>query len=147
MTGVQTCALPIYVSQFALDHFVPRSYVANDEIWNLTPMDSRLNSSKNNKLPDWNRYFDRMADNQYYLYKMVFSYPAVHTMFEKCRRDNLNAVWATETLFIKGNTESQFKYILEHNLKPLYEAALLQGYCRWQIPEKLLDRVQNNLES
>lgn len=26
------------IEEFDLDHFVPRSYVSNDELWNLTPM-------------------------------------------------------------------------------------------------------------
>lgn len=40
------------IDEFDLDHFVPRSYVSNDELWNLTPMTKSLNSSKNNKLPE-----------------------------------------------------------------------------------------------
>ena len=36
------------LKSYDLDHFVPRSYIANDELWNLTPMEKRLNSSKNN---------------------------------------------------------------------------------------------------
>lgn len=30
----------------SIDHFVPRSYISNDELWNLTPMSKSLNSSK-----------------------------------------------------------------------------------------------------
>ena len=41
----------ITASRFDLDHFIPCSYVANDELWNLIPMERRLNSSKSNKLP------------------------------------------------------------------------------------------------
>ncbi len=39
------------------DHFVPRSYISNDELWNLTSMRKSLNSSKNNKLPAWDEFF------------------------------------------------------------------------------------------
>ena len=38
------------IQHFDLDHFVPWSYVANDELWNLIPMEKRLNSSKNNNV-------------------------------------------------------------------------------------------------
>ena len=113
--------------QFDLDHFIPWSYITNDELWNLTPMDARLNSSKSNKLPEWNAYFSALADNQYFLYQMIFSNELVRKQFEKCRRDNLNAIWATESLYVEGNSEEQFRIILEHNMKPLYESARLQG--------------------
>ena len=37
----------IPLDALSLDHFVPRSYISNDELWNLTPMRRSLNSSKN----------------------------------------------------------------------------------------------------
>ena len=118
-------------NQFDLDHFIPWSYVTNDELWNLTPMDGRLNSSKSNKLPKWEAYFRSLAKNQYFLYEMIFSNELVRKQFEKCRRDNLNAIWAAESLYVEGNSEEQFRNILEHNMKPLYESARLQGYELW----------------
>ena len=42
---------PIVTRQYDVDHFIPWSFVMNDELWNLMPMDSSLNSSKSNKLP------------------------------------------------------------------------------------------------
>lgn len=124
-------------NQYDLDHFIPWSYVTNDELWNLTPIDKRLNSSKSNKLPEWNPYFQSLADNQYFLYQMIFSKELVRKQFEKCRRDNLNTIWASEELYVEGNSESRFKKILEHNLKPLYEAARLQGYELWNLSDKM----------
>ena len=34
----------------SIDHFVPWSYVANDEIWNLHPTTRSINSAKSNNL-------------------------------------------------------------------------------------------------
>ena len=119
--------------RFDLDHFVPWSYIANDELWNLAPMSGRLNSSKSNKLPDWETYFPLLANKQYFLYKTVFSNYVVRDQFEKCRKENLNAIWAAESLYIEGNSEERFKSILEHNLKPVYELAQLQGYDIWKL--------------
>lgn len=48
---------PINVKQYDVDHFIPWSFVMNDELWNLMPMDSSLNSSKSNKLPKWDPFF------------------------------------------------------------------------------------------
>ena len=63
---------------------------------------------------------------------MIFSRELVRKQFEKCRRDNLNAVWAAETLYVEGNSGERFRDILEHNLRPLYESAKLQGYELWK---------------
>lgn len=127
------------IERYDLDHFVPRSYIANDELWNLTPMSKNLNSSKNNKLPSWDKYFKAFAENQYYLYHLIFCENNVsgnsilQKKFEKCRSHNLNSIWASESLYIKGNNKEQFINILDHNLKPVYDAAKLQGYNLWRI--------------
>ena len=122
----------IDIRQSDLDHFIPWSFVANDELWNLIPMEKRLNSSKSNRLPVWDLYFKNMAALQYQLYLAVFQYPRIRKEFEKCRRDNLNSIWASETLYIEGNSEKRFTDILEHNLRPIYDSAYLQGYGLWK---------------
>ncbi len=129
----------IELDALSIDHFVPRSYISNDELWNLTPMSKTLNSSKNNKLPSWEEFFEPFAKYQYYLYNLVYPTDSqkrsgvLIDKFEKCRKNNLNAIWATETLYIPGNSDSQFFNILSHNLRPIYEAAQLQGYDTWRI--------------
>lgn len=44
----------------------------NDELWNLMPMDASLNSSKSNRLPKWNPFFQNFAKNQYLMYQMIY---------------------------------------------------------------------------
>lgn len=123
----------------SIDHFVPRSYISNDELWNLTPMSKTLNSSKNNRLPVWNEFFEPFACYQYYLYSLIFPTdvsmrsPILIDKFQKCRKNNVNAIWASETLYVAGNSNVQFMNILRHNLKPIYEAAHLQGYDMWKV--------------
>lgn len=129
----------IPIEDLSIDHFVPRSYISNDELWNLTPMRRSLNSSKNNKLPSWDEFFAPFAQYQFYLYGLVFpeektsQSEILEKKFNKCRRNNLNAIWATEKLYIPGNSSMQFMNILEHNMKPIYDAARLQGYDTWKI--------------
>lgn len=129
----------IPIETLSIDHFVPRSYISNDELWNLTPMRRSLNSSKNNRLPSWDEFFEPFARYQFYLYGLIFpENPAkcsqvLISKFEKCRKNNLNAIWASENLYIPGNSDIQFVNILNHNLKPIYEAAQLQGYDTWKI--------------
>ena len=123
----------------SIDHFVPRSFISNDELWNLTPMSKVLNSSKNNRLPVWDEFFEPFARYQFYLYSLIFPTDmskrssVLVDRFEKCRKNNVNAIWASETLYIAGNSDIQFINILSHNLKPIYEAAQLQGYDMWKV--------------
>lgn len=124
------------IDEFDLDHFVPRSYVSNDELWNLTPMAKKLNSSKNNKLPE-RRYIKDFVEYNYYLYSLIFANgnkdqaAILKQYFDRCENQHLNAIWATEKLYILGNTKEQFGNILEENLSLVYDSAKLQEYEEW----------------
>lgn len=126
------------IDEFDLDHFVPRSYVCNDELWNLTPMKKKLNSSKNNKLPG-RRYIKDFVQYNYYLYSLIFANrnkdqaTFLKYYFDRCENQHLNAVWATEKLYIPGNTKEHFSNILEENLSLVYDSAKLQEYEEWVI--------------
>lgn len=51
-------------SDYHLDHFIPYSFVAHDLIWNLVPINSSFNNSKNNKLPILDEHFKKFFDIQ-----------------------------------------------------------------------------------
>lgn len=53
---------------YAVEHFIPYSFVSHDLIWNLIPADKSFNSSKSNKLPSLDKYFDSF----YYLQSSAF---------------------------------------------------------------------------
>lgn len=116
---------------YDIDHFVPWSFVMNDELWNLMPMDSSLNSSKSNKLPAWNPFFMNFVNNQFIMYESIYSNEAIHKLYEKCYRDNLHSLWANQELYIPGNDRDTFANILEKNMRPLYDSARRQGYQLW----------------
>lgn len=118
-------------NDFEVDHFIPWSYIANDEIWNLIPIESSLNSSKSNKLPVWNSHFEIFAKNQYELYKLIYKNIQLMNLFKECQRDNLIALWANEELYVKGHTRQQFVSVLHNYMKPIYDAAKVQGYSVW----------------
>ncbi len=117
--------------QYDVDHFIPWSFVMNDELWNLSPMDSSLNSAKSNKLPKWEAYFTRFANNQFLLYRFIHERNGIHKLFESCYRDNLHSIWAGQELYRKGNTKEDFYGILEKNMRPIYDSAKRQGYGEW----------------
>lgn len=123
---------PFEKNEFDVDHFVPWSFVANDELWNLMPMESSLNSSKSDYLPDWNKYFNAFADNQYSMYQNVLKYDKVHDIFTKCQRDNLVMPWSLDELYTPDCDKNTFFCVLEKNLKNVYDAARMQGYEVWK---------------
>ncbi len=53
------------LSDLSIDHFLPWSYVCHNRIWNLIPTIKQVNSSKNNTLPDLNKYLNPFIENQY----------------------------------------------------------------------------------
>ena len=123
----------LYVGNYDLDHFIPWSFVMNDELWNLMPMDSSWNSKKSNKLPKWDRFFNRFAGNQFVLYELLFKKPGIHKLYEACYRDNLHSIWANQELYRKGNSKEEFRVILEKNMRPVYDSARRQGYEIWNL--------------
>ena len=117
--------------RYDVDHFIPWSFVMNDELWNLMPMDSSLNSAKSNRLPKWDPFFARFADNQFLLYGFIHEKSGIRKLFEACYRDNLHSIWAGQELYRKGNSKEEFYGILEKNMKPVYDSARRQGYEIW----------------
>ena len=116
---------------YDVDHFLPWSFVMNDELWNLMPMDSSLNSSKSNKLPKWDPFFKNFAQNQYLMYNLMHEKTGIYKLFEGCFRDNLHSIWAGQELYRKGNTQEEFYNILSKNMQPVYDSARRQGYEIW----------------
>lgn len=47
---------------FSIDHFLPWSFVAHDQIWNLSPVESRTNSAKGDAFPNLEEYLPALAD-------------------------------------------------------------------------------------
>lgn len=115
-------------NKYDVDHFIPWSFVMNDELWNLMPMDSSLNSAKSNRLPKWDPFFERFADNQYILYGLINEKEGIHKLFEGCYRDNLHSIWAGQELYRRGNNREEFYNILQKNMQPVYDSARRQGY-------------------
>ena len=119
-------------NNYELDHFVPWSFVMNDELWNLIPMDSSLNSAKSNNLPLWGSFFGGFANNQFIMYELIHQKNDIFVLFEKCYKDNLHSIWASQELYQRGNSKEEFIRILSNNMRPVYDSALRQGYKLWQ---------------
>ena len=115
----------------SIDHFVPWSYVASDELWNLIPTTKSVNSSKSNNLPDWDKYFRRLAKAEFEAYLTVGSDTKAERLFEKCAKENLNSDDVKYRLYKQGQTEQHFTNQLEKLLLPIYESARNMGFRKW----------------
>ena len=123
----------IQSAKYDIDHFIPWSFVMNDELWNLMPMDSSLNSAKSNRLPQWDPFFTRFSENQFVLYRLIHEKPGIHKLYEGCWRDNLHSIWAGQELYRPGNSRETFSTILQDNMRPVYDSARRQGYEIWKL--------------
>ena len=115
----------------SIDHFVPWSYVAHDELWNLHPTTRAINSSKSNNLPDWDQYFPLLMATEFHAYRMMWKYDSVQTEFKKCAREHLNNSEIEYRLYKEGQSQDAFGRQLEDILHPVYLSAKTCGFKNW----------------
>lgn len=48
----------LVIGDYAVEHFLPYAFVSHDLMWNLIPADRSFNSSKSDKLPRLEKYFE-----------------------------------------------------------------------------------------
>lgn len=140
--------------RFALDHFLPWSFVHHDMIWNLTPLDDSANSSKSNNLPPL-ECIERLAKQHQELLRFHFN----RANSENDSPDADDKSDGGAMLVASDNhLGSDFKLIVDHYLeishgksihdltklsdsdfcdligneiRPSYQVAINQGFSRW----------------
>lgn len=117
----------------SIDHFIPWSYVAHDELWNLHPTTRDINSSKSNCLPDWNFYFDKLCCIEYQAYELTWTYDRIHEVFEKCLKEHVNNADVKEKLYRKCLTRTEYAANLRSIMLPVYESAQALGFEIWSL--------------
>ncbi|MCR5033069.1 MAG: HNH endonuclease [Lachnospiraceae bacterium] len=116
----------------SIDHFVPWSYVANDELWNLHPTTRSINSAKSNNLPCWDVYFLPLAGLEYEAYELMWTHDVLHREFEKCKRKHLNSPLVEGRLYGPGLSREEFTGRLEEVVSPVYRSAKAAGFHEWR---------------
>ena len=120
----------------SVDYFIPWQYVAHDELWNLHPTTQSINSSKNNSLPAWELYFEKLGGLEYRVYELKKEHPEVKETFQKIAPYHLNNQEIRNQLYEDGLDRNSFITRLEHVIRPIYEAAQLSGFKEWVYKEK-----------
>lgn len=100
---------------FALDHFVPHAFVSHDLIWNLLPIEKKFNSSKSDKLPLFDKYFDKFYDLQ-------------KTAFEINRHHNSKSKYMDEFSTIFPNIDDFERNKFSSTIQPLITIASNNGF-------------------
>lgn len=116
----------------SIDHFVPWSYVAHDEFWNLHPTTISINSRKGSNLPSWDKYFPMLCGMEYFSYQMMWEYDRIHDEFEKCKKIHVNSNDVLMRLYKEGLDRSEFYNNLDNILRPVYDAAQNAGFGMWE---------------
>ena len=116
----------------SIDHFVPWSYVANDEIWNLHPTTKSINSAKSNHLPRWDVYFRKLSELEYLSYQLMWQHEGVHKEFEKVKKKHLNSQMVEGRLYAPNLSKEEFCGRLSEIMLPVYQSARSAGFREWE---------------
>lgn len=115
----------------SLDHFVPWSFCAHDELWNLVPTTKSINSSKSNNLPNWDVFFPQLCDVEYQSYELIWDNEHVNKAFQQARKQHVNSPDAELKLYQPGISKDTFANNLHDIILPSYQAAKNIGYMEW----------------
>ena len=110
---------------------MPWSFVAHDELWNLHPTTRVINSYKSNYLPDWEYYFPKLCQLEYFSYEMMQENLTIREAFEMCAREHLNSSMIRGRVYKNGQSLEEFSRALEEVVRPVYQSAINCGFQRW----------------
>ncbi|WP_069998562.1 HNH endonuclease domain-containing protein [Cellulosilyticum sp. I15G10I2] len=120
--------------QLSIDHFIPWSFVLHDEMWNLIPSFKNINSSKSNRLPDMDTYFNDFCQIQYGAFNFMRSHTQMKPLLEDYLHINIPLKFAHKK-GLQNVDEEEFKKALTNTILPLYQIAYNQGYGIWKYKE------------
>jgi len=115
---------PLHYLDISLDHFLPWSFVAHNQLWNLIPVTKSINSSKSNNLPSLDKYLAGFADIQYKALNIYYRNPGSKP-WNKIIEPYLSDLKLTEQDVLD---KTRLNRALENTVKPLYGLAQNQGF-------------------
>lgn len=110
------------VGNYAVEHFIPYSFVSHDLIWNLIPADKSFNCSKSDKLPRLEKYFNPF----YNLQKQAIEIVRIINPRNKFLEDYLTIFSNLEA--ISNLPENFTKEKFKERLQPLITIASNNGF-------------------
>lgn len=110
---------------YDLDHFIPWSFAPHNLMWNLIPVNSEINSSKSNNLPNLERYITPYSTLHYSAVKITYYRNPNNKLLE----DYLSLYHSVGELVILPY--SSFESLFRKLLFPLAQIAENMGYNYW----------------
>lgn len=115
-------------NKFSLDHYLPWSFVAHDQLWNLIPTLSEVNSSKSNNLPN-SEYFAEFVRLQH------LGISISNQFMESTKWSNQIESYLTDLKINDINELMNLSILLkayESMFEPLISIARIQGFVEWK---------------
>ncbi len=112
----------VTLQNISIDHFLPFSFVAHDQLWNLLPTTKSVNSSKSDKIPLLSQYFNPFAKIQFQAFKVNFDAKNVKIL------EDYSNLFNEELDNIYQKNESDFLQIIENTISPLVQIASNMGF-------------------
>ncbi len=115
----------IVPGNYAVDHFIPWSFVAHDQLWNLIPADNSINSSKSDRLPSLDKYLKDLAEEHR---KAIKTY--LEAGKSESALDDFSALGYSPRDLLTLNRE-RFFTAYQQVFSPLFQIAKNMGYEVW----------------
>jgi hypothetical protein len=115
-----------------IDHFIPWSYLASDEMWNLTPTFAKVNISKSNQLPSRHMDIEMLSKQHYNAMRIAQSNKELGKLFERYIRKNLNSPDLKRRLYSKDISEVTFLENMHDLIHPICLSAKNLGFMEWE---------------
>ena len=109
----------------SLDHFLPWRFVAHDLLWNIVPTAPSVNSAKSDRLPDFARYFEPFAAQQYAAVQAVARLSRHAALLE----DYILLMKTPSVDALRDLSFEAFRRVLEETLAPQMQIARNMGFA------------------
>ena len=117
----------IHIGDYAVDHFLPWSFVAHDQLWNLIPADNSINSSKSDKLPPLDRFLKKLTEEHREAIKVYLGAGKKESALE-----DFASLGYTPRDLLQLNRE-RFLAAYQQTFTPLFQIAQNMGYEVWNV--------------
>ena len=122
----------IVAGKFSLDHYIPWSFVAYDDMWNLVPVSNLGNELKSDSLPRNSTYLEKLVTMQ------MFSIEQLHGDYNKRRWEALFESYSIVLhldVMERIPTRVALREALESAIVPLSGLAAKHGFAAdWTVP-------------
>jgi hypothetical protein len=115
---------PLSLDDLSIDHFLPWSFVAHDQLWNMVPVSRGINSSKSNNLPSFNKYLDGFINMQFDGLK-TYSKTESRQKWKKVIEPYQADLHLSESEILNRNALADH---LKKTMEPLHGLASAQGF-------------------